>query len=50
MGGLTRGQMSGLVLCAVNQPAISGVCGSSGRQGRKEKLLIFEECTEDVIC
>lgn len=42
VGGLTRGQMSGLVLRAVNQPAISGTCGSSGRQGRKRKLLIFK--------
>lgn len=27
VGCLTRGQMSGLVLCTVNQPAISGTCG-----------------------
>lgn len=42
VGSLTRGQMSGLVLCAVNQPAIRGTCGSSGRQGCKRKLLMFE--------
>lgn len=27
VGSWTRGQMSGLVLCTVNQPAISGTCG-----------------------
>lgn len=52
VGGLTRGQMSGLVLCAVNQPAISGTCGSSGRQGRQVKLacfVFFEDCNK-IIC
>ena len=38
VGSSTRGQMSRLVLCAVNQPAISGTCGSSGRQGRRFKV------------
>lgn len=36
--------MSGLVLCAVNQQAISGTCGSSGRQGW-QIIVISEECT-----
>lgn len=43
VGGLTRGQMSGLVLCWVNQLSISGACGSSGRQGHKQKLRLLKK-------
>lgn len=38
VGCLTRGQMSGLVLCTVNQPAISGTCGELWLTGFPEKV------------
>lgn len=52
VGGPTRGQMSGaLFLCAVNQPAISGTCGSSGSR-REQVRVAFCSCpkTQNASC
>lgn len=40
VGGVTRGRVSRLILCTLNQPAISGRCGSSGRQGQQMKVAL----------
>lgn len=39
-GRLNQGQMRRLVLCAVNQPVISGVCGSGGRPSAWVKVAL----------
>lgn len=41
VGSLTREQMSGLVLCAVNQPAISGTCGEVWQARLQVKVACF---------
>lgn len=41
VGSLTREQMSGLVLCAVNQPAISGTCGEFWQTRLQVKVACF---------
>ena len=47
VGSSTRGQMSRLVLCAVNQPAISGVhVGALADRVGDLELAIFEERTK----
>lgn len=41
--------MSGLVLCTVNQPAISGACGELWLTRSEEKLPVIENTARENV-